>query len=58
MRASKFGKKFIEKNKNVLKRKKINLGSKKLLKGKKLNNMRVGGIVSIRKYPKDKLRNG
>jgi hypothetical protein len=56
IRINKFGKKFIEKNKKILKGKKIRLETQELLKGKIFNKMRIDEVASVRRYPKNELR--
>jgi hypothetical protein len=56
VKTNKFGKKFIEKNKKILKGKKIRLGTQELLKDKIFNRMRIDGVASVKRYPKSELR--
>ena len=58
VRASKFGKKFIARNEDVLKGKKLRLGTPKSLEGKKTSRVDIGGVASTRRYPGNEPRDG
>jgi hypothetical protein len=58
IKANKFGKKFIEKNKKILKGKKIRLETQKSLESKTFNKIYIDGVISVKRYPKSESKGG